>query len=174
MQLPEPWLCRSVGAEGFPTLVLFDGEPSKFKLYSGERTKKAMAAFLQEEIKAFLRRKHANKRKEARSKMGPGVSSKVSGEASAAKTKGDFSAARARRDKDKGAGKAEPKKAAKPAAPKREAAKSAPQEQGQASGEGLEQVLHGLKLERLGVRHLEFLCECWSHWAIKSPLLLLV
>ena len=51
MQLPEPWLCRSVGAEGFPTLVLFDGEPSKFKLYSGERTKKAMAAFLQEEIK---------------------------------------------------------------------------------------------------------------------------
>ena len=73
-------MCRSVGAEGFPTLVLFDGEPSKFKLYSGERTKKAMAAFLQEEIKVFLRRKHANKRKEARSKMGPGVSSKVSGE----------------------------------------------------------------------------------------------
>ena len=33
MQLPEPGLCRSVGAEGFPTLVLFDGEPSKFKLY---------------------------------------------------------------------------------------------------------------------------------------------
>ena len=89
-------------------------------------------------------------------------------------TKGDFSAARARRDKDKGAGKAEPKKAAKPAAPKRAAAKSAPQEQGQASGEGLEQVLQGLKLERLGVRQLDLLCECWSHWAIKSPLLLLV
>ena len=144
----------SVGAEGFPTLVLFDGDPSKFKLYSGERTKKAMAAFLQEEIKVFLRRKHANKRKEARSKMGPGVSSKVSGEASATKTKGDFSAARARRDKDKGAGKTEPKRAAKPAAPTREAAKSAPSERGQDPGEGLEQVLQGLKLERLGVRQV--------------------
>ena len=151
-------MCRSVGAEGFPTLVLFDGEPSKFKLYSGERTKKAMAAFLQEEIKVFLRRKHANKRKEARSKMGPGVSSKVSGEASATKTKGDFSAARARRDT--GTGKAEPKKAAKPAAPKREAAKSAPQEQGQASGEGLEQVLQGLKLERLGVSKIPTSSAC--------------
>ena len=99
----------------------------------------------------FLRRKHAYKRKEARSKMGPGVSSKVSGEASAAKSKGDFSAARARRDKDKGAGKAEPK---------RQAAESAPQEQGQASGEGLEQVLQGLKLERLGVSKIPTSSAC--------------
>ena len=94
-----------------------------------------------------------------------------------AQSKGDFSAARARRDKDKGAGKAEPKKAAKPAAPTRAAAKSAPQEQGQASGEGLEQVLQGLKLERLGVSKIPTSSACAEAGRIgpsKSPLILLV
>ena len=146
-----------VAAKGFPTLVMFrNADPSDFIVYEGERSSKDMVAFLEEEIKAYLRRKHAKAKAKAKAKVKAKATAKAKAKATAkAKAKGDTQI----KDKNKGSGRMKSNAKAKIDVNAKEPQAATTISREAVVSESGQQVSVGVLLEQLGLQRLGDLFE---------------